>query len=106
MGEVLKVIPFYGTYNNTAYPDGYSEYEKKLLGINSVWEKNVKRKGATCKAGHNSALIFPDGKVARCGQIGERFPLGNIFKGDFKLLEAPMTCDAELCPCLEGELAD
>jgi hypothetical protein len=58
-------------------------------------------KGEYCSAGHKSVLIFPDGKVARCGQIGERLLLGNIFTSGFKFFPKPMVCDAEMCPCLE-----
>jgi MoaA/NifB/PqqE/SkfB family radical SAM enzyme len=101
-GETLKVIPFYGTYKGSNYPDSYTDDEKKLLGINKRWEDNVRRKGILCAAGQKSALIFPDGKVARCGQIGERVPVGNFFSADFSLLSAPMICDVDLCPCLKA----
>lgn len=104
--ELLKVIPFIGTCKGVAYPDGYTAEEKKKLGMGAVWEQNVKRAGTKCAAGKLSALIFPDGKVARCGQIGERFLLGNILSDDFKLLDAPMECDAGLCPCLKAILPD
>lgn len=100
--ETLKVIPFVGVYNGKSYPDGYSAEEKKKLGMGTVWEKNVKREGTRCAAGQRSALIFPDGKVARCGQVGERFLLGNIVAGDFRLMDSPLVCDAGLCPCLKA----
>ena len=74
----------------------------KMLGINEVWESNVKRKGTLCAAGQKSALIFPDGKVARCGQIGERILVGNIFDKNFKLLDKPQECDVDMCPCLKA----
>ena len=101
-GLTLKIIPFYGTYNGINYPDGYTKEEKELLGINEVWESNVKRKGTLCAAGKSSALIFPDGKVARCGQIGERILVGNIFDENFKLLDNASPCDVDLCPCLKA----
>jgi MoaA/NifB/PqqE/SkfB family radical SAM enzyme len=105
-GHLLKVIPFYGTYEGNAYPDGYSAENKKLLGIDSAWEHNVKRKGTLCAAGQKSALLYPDGKVARCGQIGERALVGNLFSPDFTLLSRPKVCDVELCPCLKAVAAD
>lgn len=105
-GEKLKVIPYIGKYNGRDYPDGYLNEEKKILGLDEKWEKNVKRKGSLCAAGCKSALIFPDGKVARCGQIGERFLIGSIFSDDFKLLEKPLSCDVDLCPCLETVLVE
>lgn len=101
-GFTVKAIPFCGRYNGKNYPDSYTPEEKKILGINEVWESNVKRKGTLCAAGQKSALIFPDGKVARCGQIGERILVGNIFDENFKLLNKPQACDVDLCPCLKA----
>lgn len=104
--EEFKVIPFFGRYKNIEYPAGYTQEERKLIGINDEWFKKVKRKGSLCSAGHTSALIFPDGKVARCGQIGERFLLGNFFDTGFQLYDKPMVCDAEYCPCQEDRIDD
>ena len=101
-GLVIKAIPFCGQYNGKNYPDSYTKEEKEILGINEVWENNVKRKGTLCAAGQKSALIFPDGKVARCGQIGERILVGNIFEKNFKLLDKPQECDVDMCPCLKA----
>ncbi|MDD5102359.1 MAG: hypothetical protein PHH62_05185, partial [Endomicrobiaceae bacterium] len=100
-GLTIKAIPFCGNYNDKNYPDSYTVEEKEILGINEVWEANVKRKGTLCAAGQKSALIFPDGKVARCGQIGERILVGNIFDKNFKLLDKAQECDVDICPCLK-----
>jgi len=100
-GEKLKVIPYCGTYNSVSYPDGYTKDQKEKLGINEVWEKNVTKKGILCAAGYKTALIFPDGDVARCGQIGEKFIIGKIFTNDFELLDKPLPCEADMCPCLK-----
>jgi hypothetical protein len=105
-GEVLKVIPFCGQYQGRSYPDGYTAEEKAKLGLGGTWEKNVKRKGRACAAGMKSALIFPDGKVARCGQIGEKHVLCNIFTDEFRLLDKPLACGVEYCPCLESDLPE
>ncbi|HLD28850.1 MAG TPA: radical SAM protein [bacterium] len=105
-GETLKIIPFMGFYNGKEYPAAYTAEEKKKLGMDGVWEGNVKKKNQPCAAGMRSALIFPDGKVARCGQIGERRLLGSIFDQNFRLLSAPEPCDVELCPCLKVIEAD
>ncbi len=102
-GEKLKIIPFVGNYKGKDYPERYSPVEKKVLGMDGIWEKNVKKKGKLCAAGVTSALIFPDGKVARCGQIGEDFLIGNIFEEEFELLKKALPCEAEICPCLEAE---
>jgi len=104
IGERLKVIPFWGKYQDKEYPFAYTQEEKEIIGIDDSWINNVRKKNSLCPAGYNSALIFPDGKVARCGQIGERVLLGNFFDYEFKLLSEPLPCDAEYCPCDENKL--
>lgn len=100
----LKLIPFWGSYQNKDYPFAYTQAEKEIIGIDDSWFKKVRKKDSICPAGFNSALIFPDGKVARCGQIGERNLIGNFFDCDFKLMEDQLPCDAEFCPCDENKL--
>jgi len=104
IGELLKVIPFFGEYNGRNYPEAYTKEQMQLIGINGSWFKKVKRKGSLCPAGQKTSLIFPDGKVARCGQIGENMVLGSFFDKDFKLLDNPLPCEAEYCPCDEEEI--
>lgn len=105
-GLQLKVIPYLGEYQGVRYPDGYSPHIKKLLGLDQTWSSNVSRKGSMCKAGYTSALLLPDGKVVRCGQVGERYIIGNFFDPAFRLMDTAMACDAEMCPCLEGDAAE
>lgn len=100
-GEEFKVIAFFGNYNNRDYPDGYTLEERKLIGLTDSWLSKIKRKGTLCSAGNTSALLFPDGKVVRCGQIGERFIIGNFFDPNFKLYDKPLLCDVDYCPCAE-----
>lgn len=97
----LKIIPFFGEYGGISYPQGYTREEKNLIGIDDNWFKRVRKKGSLCPAGRDTALIFPDGKVARCGQIGESKLLGSFFDANFKLSEEPLPCEAEFCPCDE-----
>ena len=104
IGEKLKVIPFWGKYQDKEYPFAYTSAEKELVGIDDSWFNKVRKKGSICPAGHNSALIFPDGKVARCGQIGESMLIGNFFDTQFKLLDKELPCEAEFCPCDENKL--
>jgi len=104
IGEELKIIPFWGSYEGVDYPSGYSRAEKEGIGINEDWFKKVRKKGRACQAGHKAALIFPDCKVARCGQIGEKALVGNFLDPDFKLSGRPLPCDAEACPCDEDEV--
>lgn len=105
LGESLKIIPFFGEYQGIIYPQGYTQEELKSIGINDNWFKKVRKKSSICPAGQKAALIFPDGKVARCGQIGEDMVLGNFFDSTFRLLDNSLPCEAEFCPCDEGEIA-
>ncbi|MFH1202402.1 MAG: radical SAM protein [Candidatus Omnitrophota bacterium] len=104
IGESLKVIPFFGEYLGIMYPQGYTEEEKRLIGIDEAWFQKVRKKGSSCPAGQKTALIFPDGKVARCGQIGEAIVLGDFLEPNFRLLDNPLSCESEYCPCDEGEV--
>lgn len=103
-GEKFKIIPFFGKYLGIEYPQGYTQEARQAIGINDAWFDQVKRRGSMCSAGFTSALIFPEGKVARCGQIGERLLLGSFFDPGFKLYDKPMLCDAEYCPCQEDSV--
>jgi MoaA/NifB/PqqE/SkfB family radical SAM enzyme len=103
-GEEFKIVPFFGKYKDVEYPEGYSQQERLLIGIDQTWFNKVKRKGSLCSAGYTSALVFPDGKVARCGQIGEKFLLGNFFDPELKLFDQPTACSAEYCPCQEDSI--
>lgn len=105
-GEMLKLIPFVGNYQGRRYPEGYSRQEKFALGMDSVWEGNVKRKGKLCAAGMKSALLLPDGKVVRCGHIGEKYIIGNFFSDDFCLMDSPAECTAGLCSNLSAVPVD
>lgn len=104
IGERLKVIPFWGNYQEKEYPLAYTPQEREIIGIDGGWLDEVRKKHSLCSAGYNSALVFPDGNVARCGQVGEGFLVGNFFDPGFKLLEGPLSCDAEYCPCDEDKL--
>ncbi|MDD5130368.1 MAG: radical SAM protein [Candidatus Omnitrophica bacterium] len=102
--ETLKIIPFFGQYQGKVYPENYTSEEREIIGINDSWFTRVKKNGSLCQAGHKTALVFPDGKVARCGQVGESTLVGNFFDDNFKLLEHSSPCPVEYCPCDEGEL--
>lgn len=104
VNEDLKIIPFFGEYQGIIYPNGYTQDEQRLLGIDDSWFKKIRKKGSLCPAGQKTALVFPDGKVARCGQIGEDMVLGSIFNSNFRLLDNPLPCESEYCPCDEGEV--
>lgn len=110
-GESLKVIPFVGEWMGKRYPDAYTAAEKRLLGMDAPaagagdWLESKRHKGMPCRAGHKSALLLPDGKVTRCGQIGDPGIFGSFLSEEFRLLEgASSPCDAEFCPCDEWKV--
>jgi len=104
-------MTFWGKYQGIDYPAGYTKEEREIikpfLGDRAGEKfqfKPKKVKGKLCRAGHTYAVIFPDGTVLRCG--GDQFSelqlrWGNFFNDNFKLLEEPLSCDAEYCPCNE-----
>jgi MoaA/NifB/PqqE/SkfB family radical SAM enzyme len=104
INEELKIIPFFGEYRGKNYPQDYTTQEQAVIGIDQSWFKQVKRQGTLCQAGRKTALIFPDGKVARCGQMGEKLLIGNFFDQEFNLLDKDLTCEAQYCPCAEDEI--
>ncbi|HVA65857.1 MAG TPA: radical SAM protein [Elusimicrobiota bacterium] len=103
-GESLKVIPFIGAHEGVNYPDNYSEGQKKILGLTDNWLESKRHEGMLCRAGHQSALLLPTGKVARCGQIGDRYLIGDFFQEGFSLMKEPMPCDEQFCPCDEWKV--
>ena len=112
-GLNFTVITFWGNYNGIDYPQGYTAEEREIinsaLGVRSesgekFQLKPVKTKGRLCRAGQIYALIHPDGGVFRCGGGNwkeQHPPFANFFDEDFKLLDAPLPCESEECPCNE-----
>jgi len=108
-GVDLSLQAFFGEYNGIKYPEGYSEEE-----IAAVYPDLGKRggkkfqaapavtKGKLCYAGVIYGVIQPDGTVLRCGghEASNKF-VGNLFDDGFKLWDAPVPCNSEMCPCNE-----
>lgn len=128
-GIMFKIIPFQGKFRAKHYPQDYTVQERSLMEgfttdsqdpylneLNTRWyEWNVKRdekqkekKGKLCRMGQMYAIIHPDSKVTRCcaRDIDGSFKevLGNIFDHDFRLLDDPVPCEAESCPCFKSML--
>ncbi len=114
--EGLYFIPlaFRGTYNGMSYPRTYTkEEERQIFSVTDDLElehkervikqvKQVKSKDRLCRAGQVYARIDTDGTVYRCGHSvsnPNNKPLGNFFNEEFKLLEEPLPCEQEICPC-------
>jgi MoaA/NifB/PqqE/SkfB family radical SAM enzyme len=104
-GIIFSVTPFWGTYKGLSYPNSYSEEERKILRQYLRDEDRLKYtlntespRGKLCSAGQNFAILFEDGKVARCGQLKDAH-FTNLFDEYFSLLNNPLPCESDFCPC-------
>lgn len=106
-GVRLEALSFWGNYGGVQYPQGYTPEEKEILNpymatrVGEKFQLEPKRvKGKLCKAGYTYADIRADGSVYRCGSAGSTL-IGNAFTDDFNLLDSPMSCESDFCPCNE-----
>lgn len=107
------ILTFWGKYGGNNYPSGYTEQERRSLeSILGARDESGEKfqlmpkitKGKLCHAGQTYALIHPNGNVYRCGGGNwkvQHEPFSNIFDGNFSLLNEPLPCDSEECPCNE-----
>ncbi len=106
-GIEFSVLTFWGRYNGNDYPQSYTREEKEMIEPylgNRQGEKFQLEpkpvKGKLCTAGQRYAIIKADGSVFRCGG-SQPESLGNLFSGNFSLLDYPSDCKSEFCPCNE-----
>lgn len=107
-GIVFSVTPFCGVYRALDYPGAYTEAEKEILKPYLSQDERRLRftlnsespRGRLCRAGQKSALLYDSGKVSRCGRLKDK-PFANFFDKDFSLLDKPLPCEADFCPCDE-----
>jgi MoaA/NifB/PqqE/SkfB family radical SAM enzyme len=108
----FSILPFTGTFEGRNYPAEYSPDEKKILSsfgvLNAVnkkaidWKLNEGKnitKDKFCRMGQMYAKIYPDGTAYRCCADSGYGYLGNLIEGTFKLLDSPLICEKENCPC-------
>ena len=115
---------FNGIYNKKRYPEAYTNKDKKKMQyyfneteknnkniietikpkieINKKLTKNdfsgkLSFQGLPCLAGKNYVTIYHNGDIFRC--YDDNTKLGNIFSGEFKLLDKPEMCKAKECNC-------
>lgn len=106
-GIKLAAMTFWGIHKGIAYPQGYTAEEKAFLkpflgereGEKFQLEAK-KTKDRLCRAGQIYASIKSDGEVYRCGGSSAEF-IGNFFNQGFKMLDEPLPCRSESCPCNE-----
>jgi len=106
-GINFALAAFWGEYNGKKYPESYTEQEKEKIApfIGDAARikyhlEGQKTLGKLCRAGNIYASIKADGNVTRCGPLSHK-SIGNIFDDNFRLLDKPMPCEAEICPCDE-----
>ncbi|MBI5241195.1 MAG: radical SAM/SPASM domain-containing protein [Elusimicrobia bacterium] len=115
-GCQVTLQPFIGEWEGRRYPQGYTDDEKRALGIfkDECNEKTVdfkttakadSTKGRLCRMGQNYVFIHPDGEVSRCCR-DHTFSLGNLAQGTFKLLDEAVPCAADNCNCWRCMVTD
>lgn len=102
------IHPFSGEFNGKSYPKAYEMEEvSKIYSLDEAsrlimgWRKgeNKVTKGKPCRMGQIYGRIYPNGDVYRCCAEGGLLKLGNICADEFKLLDEPLECSSENCPC-------
>lgn len=105
----FTIQAFRGDLNDKDYPSGYTDLEKKLIGICAEGaterilkyhtEERDKKERKLCRMGQMYAKIYPNGDVYRCCIPESDNKIGNIFVDGFKLLDEPVYCERVPCPC-------
>jgi MoaA/NifB/PqqE/SkfB family radical SAM enzyme len=106
-GIDFSVISFWGEYEGIRYPQGYSHAERNIIepflgerGQEKYQLRPKEVKNKMCRAGQVYVNLKADGSAYRCGSSNSQ-SLGNLFSGDFRLLDKPMPCNSDFCPCNE-----
>lgn len=102
------IHPFSGEFNGKSYPKAYEMEEvSKIYSLDEAsklimgWRKGENRitKGKFCRMGQIYGRIYPNGDVYRCCAEAGMLKIGNICDDEFKLLDEPLECTSEDCPC-------
>jgi hypothetical protein len=97
---------YVGEWGGKTYPQGYTQGDKERLwgnparlqpGTDLTWLAADTR-GKRCTAGHNYAMIDPDGFLWRC-TIGAGQAQGNILDGSAHFTDRPTPCHVGHCNC-------
>ncbi|MBN1823117.1 MAG: radical SAM protein [Endomicrobiales bacterium] len=117
IGVSMSILPFRGEYGGRTYPEAFTEEERALLRRlgTEPWtqksldfafdEKQQQTKHKKCRMGQMYAKITPTGDAIGCCTPGAVY-LGNVIKGTFALLDEPVSCSQEKCPCWKCMLVD
>jgi MoaA/NifB/PqqE/SkfB family radical SAM enzyme len=109
-GVLFAIQPFSGEFQGHKYPQDYTREERSLMDLKDSHEVNKETfdwrtdnsknsvKGELCRMGQMYARIYPNANVYRCCVNGA-LNLGNLLDGTFALLEEPIPCEYDNCPC-------
>ncbi|MDD5356276.1 MAG: radical SAM protein, partial [Candidatus Omnitrophica bacterium] len=106
---------YQGDYAGLTYPAAYSTEERELIygkkdyvrngndniGLKKLIENQLaesKTKGKLCLAGYKYAFVDSTGIMYRCTRE-RKHPIGDFLKQPLKLLDNPLPCEFEKCPC-------
>ncbi|MFA6092758.1 MAG: radical SAM protein [Elusimicrobiota bacterium] len=113
-GLYMNLGVFWGGFEGREYPFAYTEEDRRLLrevagqdmGPEMVNLDPVAVLGRLCGAGRRYAVVQADGRVYRCGQLGqEGRDIGRIDDEEFRLLGEDSPCGAQYCRCKEFQSA-
>ena len=104
LGVELKATPFIGHWNGIAYPEGYSNAQRRVLFDREVhagkWEASVENgiKDQYCNAGYNVFWVARDGTICKCTSF-LKDTYGNIYKEMHSPDSMMKICNAASCSC-------
>ena len=107
-GISAYVLPFQGMHEGHLYPQAYSAAEQQMLtspeltyedshGLEALGMRDAVPTGRLCATGAKYVYVHNDGTMVRCPY--DTHALGNLFTGQWSLLDGPTACRAELCVC-------
>ena len=106
-GINFALAAFWGEHEGKKYPESYTQEDKEMmrpyLGDMDRFSYHLNAqspRGKLCNAGYKYASIQGDGNVARCGPLSGK-SIGSILDENFRLLDNPLPCEADHCPCNE-----
>lgn len=116
-GISMSILPFKGQYKGKTYPEAFTEEERAFLRKlgTEPWvqktldftfdKKQQQTRNKKCRMGQMYAKISANGDALSCC-TGNAVKLGNVIQGTFALLDEPVTCNDDKCPCWKCMLVD
>jgi MoaA/NifB/PqqE/SkfB family radical SAM enzyme len=93
---ILRYGPYFGTFENRKYPEGYSNKELTQFGLSEDCRLLHRQMGAFCNAGYNTIVATHTGKILPCFHFNET--LGNLYE-EIKFNNSIKVCPHKQCGC-------